>query len=295
MNKQCEYCGTEIEQFARNTKKYCNDTCKQLAYYSRQGNIQHTVNSSFLNGTEAKDLAFTVNDETEETGTEQHEEDLNIAQDSVLPSSPATHKEQPDSVKETAQSQTVNEQPYQWIESNLILQIVHFEERKNNLYVFANSSQHWYGEQLKAVKWFSLRLRCLIENILRLSLRRTIPRQVHLQLIQAFGELRSSKYYSVLPATYPLHELANEVAELTEQQLSKEQQSSLELSLYFRAKLTHARYYLCEFVPKVKFSQIAFIDPETKAELEKSEKRKRLKQKAQDLDEQDDEDEDENN
>jgi hypothetical protein len=294
MSKQCEYCGTEIEQFARNTKKYCNDTCKQLAYYSRQGNLQHTVNSSFLNGTEQEDLAFSVNEETEESEIEQPEESPGITKNSIKPEAPVKPKEQPVSVKETAHSQTVNVQPYQWIESNLVQQIVHFEERINNLYVFTNSAQHWYGEQLKAVKWVSLRLRCLIENILRLSLRRTIPRQVHLQLVQAFIELRSSKYYTALPSNYPLHELANEAADLTGQQLSKGQQSSLELSLYFRAKLTHARYYLCEFVPKVKFSQIAFIDPETKAELEKSEKRKRLKEKAQDLDEQDDEDEGDN-
>ena len=37
MSKHCEFCGKAIEDFKRSTKKYCNDNCKQLAFYARQG------------------------------------------------------------------------------------------------------------------------------------------------------------------------------------------------------------------------------------------------------------------
>jgi hypothetical protein len=36
MKKRCLYCDTEID-YKRLTKKYCNDNCKQLAYFKRNG------------------------------------------------------------------------------------------------------------------------------------------------------------------------------------------------------------------------------------------------------------------
>ena len=36
MKKRCLYCDTEID-CKRLTKKYCNDNCKQLAYFKRNG------------------------------------------------------------------------------------------------------------------------------------------------------------------------------------------------------------------------------------------------------------------
>ena len=36
MKKKCLYCDTEID-CKRLTKKYCNDNCKQLAYFKRNG------------------------------------------------------------------------------------------------------------------------------------------------------------------------------------------------------------------------------------------------------------------
>jgi hypothetical protein len=36
MKKNCLYCDTEID-CKRLTKKYCNDNCKQLAYFKRNG------------------------------------------------------------------------------------------------------------------------------------------------------------------------------------------------------------------------------------------------------------------
>lgn len=36
MRKRCLYCDTEID-CKRLTKKYCNDNCKQLAYFKRNG------------------------------------------------------------------------------------------------------------------------------------------------------------------------------------------------------------------------------------------------------------------
>jgi hypothetical protein len=36
MQKNCEYCGS-LFTFQRNTRKYCSDNCKQMAYFSRNG------------------------------------------------------------------------------------------------------------------------------------------------------------------------------------------------------------------------------------------------------------------
>lgn len=38
MQKNCAYCGSSFS-FQRDTKKYCSDNCKQMAYFSRNGFI----------------------------------------------------------------------------------------------------------------------------------------------------------------------------------------------------------------------------------------------------------------
>lgn len=38
MQKNCAYCGNPFS-FQRNTRKYCSDNCKQMAYFSRNGFI----------------------------------------------------------------------------------------------------------------------------------------------------------------------------------------------------------------------------------------------------------------
>jgi hypothetical protein len=46
MQKNCAYCGN-LFSFQRNTRKYCSDNCKQMAYFSRNGFIP--VNESHAN------------------------------------------------------------------------------------------------------------------------------------------------------------------------------------------------------------------------------------------------------
>lgn len=50
MKKKCLYCDTEIE-CKRLTKKYCNDNCKQLAYFKRNGLQQSEKTKAKLSAT----------------------------------------------------------------------------------------------------------------------------------------------------------------------------------------------------------------------------------------------------
>ncbi len=48
MKKRCLYCDTEFD-CKRPTKKYCNDNCKQLAYFKRNGlQLSEKTKAKFL-------------------------------------------------------------------------------------------------------------------------------------------------------------------------------------------------------------------------------------------------------
>lgn len=59
MQKNCEYCGSHFT-FQRNTRKYCSDNCKQMAYFNRNGFVP--VYESDLNESDhgiVKDVKYT--------------------------------------------------------------------------------------------------------------------------------------------------------------------------------------------------------------------------------------------
>src|ERR1035437_6725306 len=54
--KNCLQCGTPM-QAQKSTKKYCSDTCKQAAFYSRNSKPLLTLNGSeTLNGNDSEDI-----------------------------------------------------------------------------------------------------------------------------------------------------------------------------------------------------------------------------------------------
>src|SRR5688500_10955015 len=104
MEKHCEFCGKEIEDIKRNTRKYCNDNCKQLAYYSRNGIVWGTpvLNAEPEVPTVNVKPDFTVNGTTASESNE-----LNVLD---LKSDP----------QQEVNVKPVPKKPYQWVESALL-------------------------------------------------------------------------------------------------------------------------------------------------------------------------------
>lgn len=59
MQKNCEYCGNHFT-FQRNTRKYCSDNCKQMAYFKRNGFVPiHETEFHELDKISVKDVKYT--------------------------------------------------------------------------------------------------------------------------------------------------------------------------------------------------------------------------------------------
>lgn len=58
MQKNCEYCGSTFT-FQRNTRKYCSDNCKQMAYFTRNG-FTLANNSAIISATRSTRCASPI-------------------------------------------------------------------------------------------------------------------------------------------------------------------------------------------------------------------------------------------
>lgn len=140
MTTVCLHCGKPI-QSQRSTKKYCSDNCKQLAFYKRSGLL--------LSGAT---LPETLNDNEPPANAMNQ-----LAEKPFNDKSSVSPEQQP------------AEPPYQWVYSGLIEQVVEYVDSGHALLLLQHPGEYWNSCTLSTVKWVSIRLRCLLENLIRLS------------------------------------------------------------------------------------------------------------------------------
>ncbi len=255
MAKCCEFCGRGIEGFKRNTRKYCDDNCKQLAYYARRG---MTWGKDELSG--KSDLSLNV--KSDFTLSDKNQADSGketvIVQQRVAPQT----EKQVDSVKPAAESRqnAPVRQPYRKVESALLTAIE--RNREGIEKYFCCPDQFWTPNAISNVKWVTIRMRCLMENIVRLSNLGKIGRQAIKQLSAALRDLTESEYFRYLPANYPftefIRDLRRKFQALTQQVSAR--QVSFKLSTERKAQFMAYRFVIAGFVPKCKFSELDFSD-----------------------------------
>lgn len=162
MNTHCEYCGQPITAI-RATRKYCNDTCKQMAYYKRNGLLQ---------GLAPDRAAMKASDEP------QHEEkefrSAGSREEPVTVKSLYAKEEDHFTVKQSKEPET---RQYEWIESSFLLRIHKYIVNSNVFSMFQNPHEHWTKAALPYVQWVTVRFRCLVESLLRLSNHASIDRE----------------------------------------------------------------------------------------------------------------------
>lgn len=252
MTKNCLHCGKPI-QSRRSTKKYCSDTCKQLAFYKRSA---LTLNDSERQITHEPPMTEESLNDTLLSHQKDSDERLNVNR----PAQPLNDK----------QAFTVNnsfmvkedEPPFDWVHSKLVDAIAdRLDTNCETLFMFQHHGEHWGVYILPTVKWISLRLRCLIENLLRLSNFPEVSYDTILTIKEAFTAMINSHNFKMLTANYPFTTLIKDLHEkltLIVKEHNHYESIRFRLTVSRKVELIATRFMLADFVPHAKFSELNF-------------------------------------
>ena len=256
MSTTCLHCGNPMKSH-RSTKKYCSDNCKQLAFYRRSGlALVSDIEALPLNTIQDQEPALSdanvclTSSFTNEFNEVRSVQSLND-----------NHADAANSSSLAKPSQ--DEETYKWVHSAIVENIAEYVNNNDGLLMFQHPAQYWAAYSLATVKWISLRLRCVAENIIKLSNFPTVHYAQIAALKEALSALISSNQFKNLPANYPFSLLIKEM----EQKLSliaKEHKPAesirFRLSVNRKVELIAVRFVLADFVPLVKFSEVNFSE-----------------------------------
>ena len=276
MTKNCLYCANPIVS-KRSTKKYCSDNCKQLAFYRRtqvQLSPQAVTSMPYEGSTSVplydsddsagddltvKEKALNVKQtvsgnisfEQWETGNRSEQVDTTVLPNNMPPGQPVNVK-----------SFTVNPQTnYRWVESSFIAKIVEYTDNSTDTVMFQNPEKYWGLYNLPIVKWVSLRLRCLLENLLKLSNLSAIDYATLITVKDAFTDLVASSNFKRLPSNYPntglIKELEHSLA-LIVKQYKRCDDIRFRLTQKRKVEIIAKRFMMADFVPATKFYDLDF-------------------------------------
>jgi hypothetical protein len=258
MTKDCLYCGNPIVS-KRSTKKYCSDNCKQLAFYKRtQSQLISAPGAGASFGDSGNDdftLKQTLNDDISfddwDKGSRNEQVNTTILHKDLPPDRPINVK------PFTINSQTT----YQWVESSLITKIAEYIDGTTDMLMFQNSSDYWSSYYLPVVKWVSLRLRCLLENLIRLNNYPSIDFATLATIKEAFTDLMGSDNFKRLPSNYPntgfIKELQQKLSVIVKQHKPRDH-IRFRLTQKLKVEIIAKRFMMADFVPFVKFFDLDF-------------------------------------
>jgi hypothetical protein len=270
MTKNCLYCGNPIVS-KRSTKKYCSENCKQLAFYKRtqlqlspqsasdyppfDGSSQNDEADDFSLKEKALNVKQTVNGnisfEQWETGNRNEQIDTTFLPNNMPPGQQVNVK-----------SVTVNpESTYRWVESPFIAKIVEYTDNSSDMLKFQNPQNYWASYNLPIIKWVSIRLRCLLENLIRLSNLRAIDYATLVTVKDAFTALIASDNFRRLPSNYPntgfIKELEQKLAFIVKQ-YKRCNDIRFRLTQKCKVEIIAKRFMMADFVPAAKFNDLDF-------------------------------------
>jgi hypothetical protein len=264
MGAKCLYCGKEDLKAKRSTRKYCNDNCKQLAYYKRKGKILSGITAENPGNSVKEEVAvkeplsvkpvdFTVNSKTE---PETASEIITPPVDSVKENSTVS----PEEKKIPAIDLQDRNQEYEWEESRFLNNIQSLINKGyNEQYMFQHPDRYWAGDMLGVVRWITQCLLCLAESMIQLSNRRHIDHHTLFEIADAFNRLAGSYSFGFLPANYPyknlIKELQHKMNALANANSDREK-IRFRLSPERKAMLIATRFIIGNFVPRIKFNEL---------------------------------------
>lgn len=189
----------------------------------------------------------------QETGLKEQEKQLT-----------GNNKKEAGETEQETETEEVDE-PYQWINPKLHIQIQRQIDKGDGGYRFRHALSHWSVEETKSILWVNVRLRCLLDNLVKLSIRSHTNYETISALANAFIALNNSEAYKSLPNDYPY---TNLIAELTDlfrsialNSLSQKQTSAripIWMSVKRKSSIVAACHELADSTEKVRFSELNF-------------------------------------
>ena len=272
--KNCLHCGTSM-QTQRRTKKYCSDTCKQAAFYSRGAQPSNALNGSEpltaieLDGedTDEEQIDRSNNVERESFNDEQLPDKIpfnvrNPTNQQTIPEPYNAKRREEDKTKGNSKrfdDTEVEEKPYDWVRSELIDEIADYvQDNYKTSEMFQYPKKYWYGSDLEKVKWVSVRFLCIIENLLHFD-NSIVERKTLITINKALIAMMDAWNFKYMPHNYPLK---NEI-KAQQQRIEKiisvcDKSIRLGFKRDTKVKLIALRFQLADLVPKVRFHNLDF-------------------------------------
>lgn len=243
MNTHCDYCGKPVKGL-RSTRKYCNDTCRQMAYYKRNG---------LLSGLAPDRAAMKESDEQQC----HHEEGRSTCslEEPVTVKSLYAKEAGHFALKQRKEPETAQ---YEWIESGFLLRIHKYIINSRTFPMFQDPHNYWAKEAIPYVQWVTVRFRCLVESLVRLSNHASVDRDTLLQVADAFNQLSASTNFEVIQHFYPFTDAINELKQKLNAlaEACEDNRTAFKLSARRKAELIGMRFEIGDFVPRMKFSEL---------------------------------------
>ncbi len=160
---------------------------------------------------------------------------------------------------------------YNWIESKFLKKIEQNYSQSRALIHFLNPHKYYNLMDIPAVEWINIRLRCLIESLIKTSSYNTIDWHTLFCLADAFLRLSNSKHFIKLPPNYPYTEMIREYAHKLKV-VADANRNTERIKIKFdadkKAFLISVAFILARHVPKINFSELDFIEQKTFLEKE---------------------------
>ncbi len=154
------------------------------------------------------------------------------------------------------------EQEYKRIESSLVKQIEKNYEKNNTESPFKNPIKYWNIDEIMNMNWINVRLRSIIESMIKLSNYSHIDKNTLLCLIDAINRLVKSNTFKSLPENYPHRELIKELYiklnSLTRNTFTE--RPKFVLSVELKSRLIAIRHQMIQYTPAMKFSEMDFTE-----------------------------------
>ena len=289
--KSCLHCGTSM-QTQRSTKKYCSDTCKQAAFYSRgaqplialngsepltaveldgedtdEEQIDHSnnVDQESFNDEQLPDkIPFNVNRNVRNCDDPDPQLPFNVRKPNhqMTPEPYNGKRIEGDRAKEHPKHYNngeVEEEPYEWVRSELLDDITDYvQDNYKTTEMFQYPKKYWYGSDLEKVKWVSVRFLCIIENLLRFD-NSIVERKTLITINKSLTAMMEAWNFKYMPTNYPLK---NEIKAQQQriEKIIKACDKSIRLGFKkdTKVKLIALRFQLADLVPKVRFHSLDF-------------------------------------
>lgn len=254
MSTTCLHCGNPM-QSQRSTRKYCSDSCKQLAFYKRSG-LALLSNDAGLSSDDTQHHQDEPDDtrvDLIQTGKPELKEDL--------PTHPLNDKHSVAGNNSFTVKPDQEEVHYEWVRSRIIDSIAEHVDNSDALFMFQHPGQYWGAYVLPTVKWVSLRLRCLVESLIKFNSFSVVEYDNIIALKEAFTSLINSNHFTLLPASYPFTGFIKEIEQklaLIAKQHEHYESIRFRLSVNRKVELIAIRFILADFVPAIKFSEMNF-------------------------------------